>query len=217
MKIIKIDGSITRQNLRSNSFLIVSNGECCVIDPSFDCVYVDEILRANFGNEVAIRSVILTHCHADHCAELDTYDGAKVFLAPRTADALDKSDITLSDVILHKDKIALPRASHPSYLCEGDFEPISGVTASVRFTAGHTSDSISIVCGSDVFVGDLAFCGGGFGRCDLPTGDEQAIVESLRWLCSLAPQMTVHSGHGADFLVREFASDFSKMYTQNKR
>lgn len=210
MKIIRIDGSLAVFGLRSNSFLVVERGECCVIDPSFEYAYVEEFLRAEFGRDIAIRSVVLTHCHADHCAGLETFAGGTVFLTPQTAAGLADSSISLSEAILHKLKVDLPKDSRVEYLTEGDFEPLTGVLAKAIFTAGHTSDSISVILGEDVFVGDLAFAGGGIGRVDLATGNARAMRESLDWLCSLPSNMVVHSGHGEDFLLGDFVRDFSK-------
>ena len=51
--------------------------------------------------------------------------------------------------------------------------------------------------GDHLFTGDTLFADG-WGRTDLPGGDEHAIMASLRQVIPLARTMPFHPGHGDD-------------------
>ena len=62
-------------------------------------------------------------------------------------------------------------------------------------TPGHTADSMCLVAGDRVFTGDTLLIGG-TGRTDLPTGDPQALYESLfEKLLALPPETLVFPAH----------------------
>ena len=48
-----------------------------------------------------------------------------------------------------------------------------------------------------LFTGDTLFCDN-VGRVDLPTGDAEALYDSLYRLVSLEGDYIIHAGHGAD-------------------
>jgi glyoxylase-like metal-dependent hydrolase (beta-lactamase superfamily II) len=63
-------------------------------------------------------------------------------------------------------------------------------------TPGHTPGSVVYVTGEAAFVGDTLFAGS-IGRTDLPGGDEEAIIESLRLLLRrLDDHLPLYPGHG---------------------
>jgi glyoxylase-like metal-dependent hydrolase (beta-lactamase superfamily II) len=63
-------------------------------------------------------------------------------------------------------------------------------------TPGHSPGSISLLCGSDLFSGDVLFRAS-VGRTDLPGGRERDLYDSIRLkLFKLPDDVTVYSGHG---------------------
>ena len=205
MEIIKIDGANATPSLRSNSYLIVAGEECCVLDPSFGLEIVKQKLRENFDKDIRVVSVILTHCHADHCAELCEFTDTKIYLTEKTRENLLNPEVTLSHEVIGKD-INIEAVKNNFVLISGgdNVELISGCKFHIKSTAGHTLDSICIYNNKDMFVGDLIFANRGLGRTDLPTGSGAELRKSLRWLFSLSTELIIHSGHGEDFLLGDW-------------
>lgn len=215
MQIVRINGALAEPKLRSNCYVLVCDGGCCVIDPSFSRGEIERILLSEYGMRMQISAVVLTHCHADHCAELFSYAGIPIWASVSTMRLLLEPQVSLSPAIM--DTVPNFDRLTPYFvpIAGTTLEPVPGAKLWVKHTPGHTADSSCFGIGNDVFVGDLAFCGGGFGRTDLPTGSRKDILDSLDWLCSLPPNMRVHSGHGEEFRVGDFVRDFNKWYRQS--
>ena len=62
-------------------------------------------------------------------------------------------------------------------------------------TPGHTEGSICYICKDTIFSGDTLFQGS-CGRTDLPTGNWNDIIQSLKKLAALPGDYQVYSGHG---------------------
>ncbi len=205
MEIIKINGQSFCYGFCSNSFLLISGSSCCVIDPSFTQSEVEKVLKAKFGDGIKIISVILTHCHADHCVALNTYANAKVYLTKDTVSGLRDDKINLALQIWGKKVAFLTLKDNFAIIKDGDeINLLPNCAFKIKSTPGHTLDSICIYNNKDIFVGDLIFANGGIGRSDLPTGSAEQIRESIRWIKSLDNRLRVHSGHGDDFYLSEW-------------
>ena len=82
-------------------------------------------------------------------------------------------------------------------LAEGGVVRFGDVRLDVLHTPGHTEGSVCLVSheAGVGFSGDTLFPGG-WGRVDLPGGDPDAMVESLRRLATLPDALRVLPGHG---------------------
>src|SRR5713101_6579020 len=73
----------------------------------------------------------------------------------------------------------------------------------ILHTPGHTQGSVCFLFGLDCFAGDTLFQRG-IGRTDLPGGDMQKIVFSIRnVLYALPPKTVVYPGHGPATTIEE--------------
>lgn len=206
MEIIKINGKSLGYGLCSNSYLLISGSFCCVIDPSFAQSEINKVLKAKFGDGIKIVSVILTHCHADHCVALNTYTNAKVYVTKDTITGLRDDKINLASQLWGKKLDILTFKNNLEIIKDGDeINLLPDCVFKIKSTPGHTQDSICIYNNKDIFVGDLIFANGGIGRSDLPTGSAEQIRESIRWIKSLDNRLRVHSGHGDDFNLSEWS------------
>ncbi|MDD1677009.1 MAG: MBL fold metallo-hydrolase [Methanomicrobiales archaeon] len=139
-----------------------------------------------------IATIVLTHCHYDHTArlaEIQRMCRARICTHP-----LDAPGVTddLRSVAIHFG--ARPPAVVPDcQVREGDC--VDGLT--VLHTPGHTPGSICLFDPAEgiLFSGDTVFTHGSFGRYDLPGGDRQALLASLRRLSTLDVQ-AIYPGHG---------------------
>lgn len=121
----------------------------------------------------SIKSVVLTHYHADHAGGLAELVGKKisVFVHP-SAEKMISSDYQL-DVkpVMHEETIMVGHLSFKVY-----------------HTPGHTPDGICLYNHSYQILisGDTVFPRGSFGRTDLPGGDSGRLLSTLKSLNSLS-------------------------------
>ncbi len=70
----------------------------------------------------------------------------------------------------------------------------AGLKFKVIATPGHTPGGVSLICENALFVGDTLFRGS-CGRTDLPGGDTETELRSLKKLCELPGDYEVYPGH----------------------
>ncbi len=155
---------------------LIGCGETCaaaLIDPEVRQINRYQALAAQHG--VRIRYVIDTHTHADH------------FTATKQLGAL--LDVP---IVAHR---LSPAPYVDMRIDEGDVIKVGGVRLSALHTPGHTRDSMSLVANDRVFTGDTLLIGA-TGRTDLPTGDPEALYDSLfNKILKLDPKMRVYPAH----------------------
>jgi glyoxylase-like metal-dependent hydrolase (beta-lactamase superfamily II) len=90
----------------------------------------------------------------------------------------------------------------------GDEIAVAGIGFDVLDVPGHSHGHVAFHAVGEIFGGDLLFAGS-VGRVDLPGGDWETLLDSLRSLYARFPAETVvHPGHGpATTLGRELASN----------
>jgi hydroxyacylglutathione hydrolase len=141
-----------------------------VIDP----VDVNKILEIAERKKLKIKYIINTHSHFDHIAgneELKAKTGAKVVAHENSR---IKKDIAVKD---------------------GDVIILGKLKIKVIHTPGHTQDSICLLVDKNLFTGDTLFIGGIYGRTDLPGGNFEQLMNSLRKLMKLDENITIYPGH----------------------
>ena len=180
----------------SNCYVIKSDEKYAIIDPS---VAPDEILCSlpSFCPEY----IILTHAHFDHILFVDEFKArfpdATVIVHKNDAQGLHSAEYNASVLFLDK-----PLMFQSEYRCVEEGETISLGNETMRFYSfpGHTEGSIAIQCGASVFVGDLVFKGGSFGRVDLPSGSITQMRASLEKFARLFRDVfIIYPGHGPAF------------------
>jgi glyoxylase-like metal-dependent hydrolase (beta-lactamase superfamily II)/rhodanese-related sulfurtransferase len=157
------------------SYVIACADTCAgvIIDPELSQIDRTLALVAKAG--VRIHYVIDTHTHADHFT-------ASLELARR---------------------LGIPRVMHRASIAPDvdvridDGETLIAGKLRIRAiaTPGHTDDSVSLVLADRVFTGDTLLRGA-TGRTDLPTGNPDALYDSLfGTLLRLDASLAVYPGH----------------------
>ena len=77
---------------------------------------------------------------------------------------------------------------------EGDELELAGLKVKVLHTPGHTPGSVCYEIEGELFTGDTLF-EYGWGRTDLPGGNEGQMRESLARLMPMVRTMPMHAGH----------------------
>ncbi|MEM3506147.1 MAG: MBL fold metallo-hydrolase [Candidatus Bathyarchaeia archaeon] len=177
--IVWIEGA----NLCSNIYAIGKNDVTIVDTGSGDISdLISQSLR-KIGLDINnVSKVILTHSHFDHVGgllEILTYTSPIIFIHPSELKFLE-----------------LPKQARIHGLNENQTIHTETRDLKVLHTPGHTYGSICLYdeANSLLFTGDTVFPGGSFGRTDLPTGDENMLIKSLKRLSELKVE-TMLPGH----------------------
>ncbi len=140
-----------------------------------------------------IKKIVLTHEHFDHTGAAKDFKeklGAKVLIH-------DEAELTEERSISHAFDGDFEPPEVDERLSEGDVLSTKNYSFKVLHTPGHSPGSISLWDEeSKVLIsGDLLFIDG-FGRTDIPGGDEETIKESLRRIKDLEEISALLPGHG---------------------
>jgi len=166
--------------------------EAVVIDPGGEA---DRLERELERLGVACVAILITHGHWDHLggvAELAEATGAPVHMAAEERIALERiNDFAPAELSL--------RAYTPEILLEGDETlELAGITFETLRVPGHSPGHLAYYAQGFLFSGDLIFAGS-VGRTDLPFGDWDTLVASIRLLADrLPPETVICSGHGQE-------------------
>ena len=187
----------------SNSYLLVSGDEAAIVDPSVPF----EQIRSSLG-AASLKYVLLTHCHFDHILKVSEYveqTGAEVVIGEWDRFGLTSPIINCYSGFLGVEDGYFGRATGvgDGYVIELGVEKIKVIS-----TPGHTAGGVCYLADGALFAGDTVFAGGGYGRCDLPGGDEAALFSSISRLCDLPDGIAVYSGHGEDTTIEEIKINF---------
>lgn len=157
------------------SYLVGCPETCAavVIDPEVS--QIDRYVALAARNGLRIRYVVDTHTHADHFSA--TRQLAQQLHVP---------------TVMHR---ASPAPGVDMRVDDGELLIVGKLRLQVLHTPGHTADSMCLVAGDRVFTGDTLLIGA-TGRTDLPTGDAQALFDSLfNRLLRLDPALKVYPAH----------------------
>lgn len=180
-----------------------SSGKAAIIDPVWvydavsgtaDTGFTDKILTTARNNGLDIEWVMETHAHADHlssAAYIRRQTGAKV--------AIGRGICAVQEIfvkVYNMDDVSPDGSQFDRLLGEGDIIPLGSLEISVMETPGHTSDSVTYLCGDAAFIGDTLFAPGyGSARCDFPGGDAALLFDSISRIHSLPPETRLHLCH----------------------
>jgi len=143
-----------------------------------------------------VRLIVDTHAHFDHVAANAAVREATG--APIAIHRLDAAGLTQPPTLFGM-SLGGPVSPPADRLLEDDEEVVVGdVTLRVLLTPGHTPGGISLLYEPQpaVFSGDALFRLG-IGRADLPGGDHETLLRSIRTRLFALPDSTlVYPGHG---------------------
>ncbi len=181
------------------------SGEAVVIDPGEEH---GRILAAIRHRGLAVRGIWLTHAHVDHVWGVDAVrdaTGAPVWLHPADRSWYDAFPAQCQHFGF----------SPPAPLGPPDHDLVAGELLSlgpwrfaVRHVPGHSPGHVAFVGHGLCLSGDVLFQGS-IGRSDLPGGDHDQLLRSIRDELLVLPDDTrVLPGHGPETTIgRERASN----------
>ncbi len=191
--------SFTFNPFQQNTYLIWDeNGEAAIIDPGNHSQTEHNTLQQFIEtHQLQLKRCLLTHAHIDHILGCDfihrTYNllpeahEQELFFVNRMSQSATLYGIPFE-----------PCPTPTSFLAEGQFLSIGTIELKCLFTPGHSPGSISFYSETSnvVISGDALFMQS-IGRTDLPMGNYDTLIESIRSQLFTLPNNTkVYSGHG---------------------
>lgn len=189
-----------------NTYLVWDDsGACAIFDAG--CYYPHERAELQaFISENKLRPVRLinTHCHLDHVFGND-------FVARTWGLDLEIHRGELPVLERYHDVAQMygipnvePQPAVGKFIEDGDLIEFGETRLQAILTPGHSPASLSFFCKKEGFVvaGDVLFFES-IGRTDLPGGDFDTLINSIRTRLFLLPDATiVHPGHGPTTTIR---------------
>ncbi len=174
---------LTVGNIEENCYIVTDENtlESAVIDPGDESNVILDYIESN---HLKVREIFLTHGHFDHTGAVETVaeeTGANIWINRK--DATDGYDMY---------RFRAPEGT--KYYEGGDKIKVGGLTFRVFETPGHSEGSVTLRCDEALFTGDTLFrdsCG----RTDLPGGDMNKLMDSLRKLSELPGDFEIYPGH----------------------
>jgi len=177
--------------------------QAIVIDPGDD---VDQQLDIVKREGVSVTMILLTHAHLDHVTGVGA---AKAALGVDVW--LHRDDLFLYERAAEQGKmfgLHVERQPAPDrFYAEGESLTFGDYVVDIKHTPGHCPGGVCLAIGRtgqpdrELFVGDTLFAGS-IGRTDLPGGDLDTLLASIRNELFVYPDdAVVHSGHGPDTTI----------------
>jgi len=184
---------------QENTYLVYDEaGNTLIVDPG--CQWPEEqqaLLEFIESKRLHPTRLLNTHCHIDHVLGNDfvfrTF-GLKPWI--HRADEPDLNRLTAYAPVFGITATASPPPE--GYLAEGDVVELGTLRLQVREAPGHSPGSLVFINEAEEWIvgGDVLFQGS-IGRTDLPGGDFDTLIQSIRrTLLTLPNHYTLYSGHG---------------------
>ena len=153
-------------NLETNCYLIIKNKDCIIVDPGNEFQKIHNLIQSLELTPIAI---FITHYHFDHIGAL--------------TECKNKYNIKLYDYM--------------DYEGDNKVYKIKDFEFNIISTKGHKEDSVSYYFPNEkkMFVGDFIFKNT-VGRCDLPGGDFNIMLENIKKIKTYPLDITIYPGHG---------------------
>ncbi len=163
-----------------------------VIDPGADLELIEEALRKH---DLSVEMILNTHGHFDHIganAGLKKSTGAPLLIHQADVKLLQMASMQASTYGLTVENSPLPDTE----LLGGEVLQFGEQSLEVIHTPGHSPGCVCFYREGLLVSGDTLFAGS-VGRTDLPGGDHQQLLNSIRQkLAGLPSQTKVLPGHG---------------------
>lgn len=200
--------ALTVGPFQSNCYLVRERPgtPALVIDPGDEPARIMARLAA-WGSDADVAAILLTHAHLDHVgavAELVRATSAPVHLHP--------DDLPMYEAVEEHARVFGLRVESPpppdELLAHGKELEFGGLRFGVRHAPGHSPGSVLFTTDRVAFVGDVVFAGS-IGRTDLPGGDSEMLLASIRReVLSLEPDVLLLPGHmGPTTVAHEAATN----------
>lgn len=181
--------------IQTNAFLWIKNKQAVLVDaPEGSLAAVDQILGAAGAELIAL---LLTHGHWDHTMDAAGWAerGVPVYAHEGDRELFEEPDAMI-DYLPPGVRVPPIKVSH--WVRDGQKLSLLDEEVEVRHVPGHAPGNVLFYLANEAacFSGDVIFAGG-IGRYDLPGGDYQELMDSIRDKVYTLPDETeIYPGHG---------------------
>ncbi len=187
-----------------NGYLLrcTNTDHVAVIDPGACATGMVEVLERTGWS---VQAIYLTHSHLDHIEGIPVIRrlaDAPIYLHPSDRAIYDHAEETASRFGL---ELAEPLPPPDRPLVPGESVPVGDQDLEIRFAPGHAPGHVVFYSppAGVALVGDVIFKAS-IGRTDLPGGDFQTLIASIRRaVLSLPDETRLLPGHGEETTVRD--------------
>ncbi len=168
--------------------------EAVVIDPGDEA---DRILMTLAEDKLKVKYIINTHGHFDHVgANKELKEITKAELMIHAED-----EPMLFELAQHAQAFGLTAENSPPAditIADNDEIKFGNITLKVIHTPGHSLGGVCLLTDKVLISGDTLFAGS-IGRTDLPGGDYDTLISSIKTkLLCLDEETIVYTGHGPE-------------------
>lgn len=191
--------TFTYNGFQENTYVLTDEtNEAVIIDPGcYSTTEQTELYNFIKNNNLNPVKLLNTHCHIDHILGnnfVATKFGVELYIHQ-----LDLPTLHATTEYGHLYGFTVDKSPEPAhFLKDGDVVKFGNSTLEVIFTPGHAPGHVVFVNHEQRFVinGDVLFRGS-IGRTDLPGGNHQTLIDSIKTkLFTLPDDYVVHTGHG---------------------
>jgi hydroxyacylglutathione hydrolase len=165
--------------------------EAAVVDPSGDAAAI-RLELAGMGATCA--GILVTHSHWDHIlglADLAEGTGVTVYGPAGEVDVLERPTEYFAGL-----GVSMRGWKPDTLLAGGETIEVAGISFEVVAVPGHSPGHLAYYADGALLSGDVLFAGS-VGRTDLPRGDWDELLASIRALADrFPPETVVYPGHG---------------------
>lgn len=183
--------------IKTNNYLVSQDKTCVLIE----CSLTEEQLKAALGDR-KLSAILLTHGHWDHFLTAEKIGNnfkVPIYCTKECAQKIIDSQYTTLKVAR---KVNIDTNNLEFHFIENnEVLEFGKLSFKVLFTQGHSDCGVCYQADDVLFTGDTLFRNA-FGRTDLPTGDADALLNSLKKLGEMPEGTCVMPGHGTSTTIR---------------
>jgi glyoxylase-like metal-dependent hydrolase (beta-lactamase superfamily II) len=199
---------VKNQIASENTYFVFNEQTVLIIDPGSDKDALLDMVK-KIGKEPL--AILLTHTHYDHIMGVNAlchaYPKLSVYVSENEASWLYTPQMNLSGLFRHQDMEDVVIDKADEFFTEDKEYNLGGITFQAISTPGHSVGGMSFIFDKFLFTGDALFKGT-IGRVDLPTGDLDQLLASIKKkLFTLPDEFNIFPGHGKDTTIGEEKSN----------
>jgi hydroxyacylglutathione hydrolase len=179
--------------IETNTYVVSSESDTAlIVDPSSGCKQVIDYCRKK---NLKPEAIVITHGHFDHLLgipEIQTaFPDLAVWIHPEDKPLLTHAGYNGSNMI----GIAYSYKGKVKEYGEGD-TTVGGIDFKILHVPGHSPGGCALLFDGECITGDSLFAGS-IGRSDLPGGDPEILINTIRGkLLTLPDETVIYPGHG---------------------
>ena len=161
-------------SLCNNTYLLLKDNHCVIIDPSS---YAQTLINYIESNSLTLDAILLTHAHYDHIESIN--DLVKHFNVKIYCHKNDEVVVNKYHCSKELFNVEWKPIENSFIYFDTDELKLNNFKFEVLYTPGHTAGCVCYRYDNLIFSGDTIFYNS-IGRWDLPTASRQELFDSVR-------------------------------------